>query len=181
MPDRDRKWLPEHLTDEVSPPGRASPDAWIIGRVADPDGDDDLWRIGGWEADDEPVDDTRRDMRPGEVVTFVYVVDLGEVDVTIDPDGGYAAHGPVPAEATHFWERGDTDTLACSLTEFADCYAENTLPGDLPDRIRVRMAQWSGEIPHRLLVEVGQAHFVPVAVNREMPGDPDHTTLTQED
>lgn len=69
-------WVPHALLDEVTPPGRPSPDAWIIAR---PDGS---W----WLSSDLHDDDTHATpLAAGQIVEFSALVDLPGVELKIGP------------------------------------------------------------------------------------------------
>jgi len=147
-----REWWPSDYADEVMPPGRESPSAWIRG----PRGD--TYELAGADDDIEGAerdDDHPRIVRPGEVIDFVWCESLGTVEVTIFPDGAHRVHGVVPAHATHFWLAGDPESLAHDIPSFVRRYRETE---DVPEPVRetVRLAQWSAEIPHVLIVTAAE-------------------------
>jgi len=72
----DAVWVPHDLLDEVTPPGRPSPDAWIIAR---PDGS--WWLSSGLDNDDTHA----TPLAEGQIVEFAALVDLPGVDLKIGP------------------------------------------------------------------------------------------------
>lgn len=158
-----RKWWPVDYADEVMPPGRDTPDGFIIMDNGRP--------MLGYALDEMSVTDRERDylnksIQVGEIVNFVCCDDLGEVVVEINADGSFIAQGPVPEQATSFMEIGNPNSLAESLPSYAQNVAE-LLRGDPPDSWpvvdRVRMACWSDEIPHKLTHAASGLHFEQVS------------------
>lgn len=143
-----RKWWPTAIVDEGMPEGRASPTDWIVRlddgfALADGDKDGEPWLV----------------VAIGDIVEFTFAVSRGEVAVTIHPDGGYEAHGPVPDDATYFWEHGDSYTAADTMAEFARFWAECASPSE-PERIDVAMNRWGEELFRLCLDPDGKPKFV---------------------
>lgn len=174
--DSERKWWPQSMLDESMPPSRQNPTDWIIARA------DDGWIVAGWEEHEgnENFGSGRETVRAGETMAFAWCEDRGTAEILIKEDGSYEIvldqpdlldpdrppdPTEIPADATHFWEPGDIDTLMDSMADFARCYAENEGGSALPMRVTVAMARWEDDIPHRLIVEDGQARFEPIAKN----------------
>lgn len=169
------QWWPTDYIDEVSPPGRASPSAWI----------ETIAGNGAQLAAADPVEDGG-DGAPGrtlvadETLTFVSREMLGMIAVTIRTDGTWmiGKRDPlefklldtVPAGTNAFWLAGDIsgDTLAESMDAFVAAYIELDLPDDPPTEpteVHVAMACDSDEQPFRLVIDGGKARFDPIAKN----------------
>ncbi|MGI3901258.1 MAG: hypothetical protein ACRYGP_13760 [Janthinobacterium lividum] len=108
-------------------------------------------------------------LTPGQTLPFAWVEDLGEVLVTIRPDGTYATQGIVPVGVTHFWFGGDSDTLADSLDEFVEAWREMNIALEDDEGISVRMSRWSdSEVPFRFEITESGARFVPVEMEASL-------------
>lgn len=154
----DREWVPEHLVDESFPSARAAPSDWIVGPAGD------VWLISAGDEDEmdpEDIDGARRRLRPGETLPFLWTQqDLGSFEVLIQPDGSYQTNGCIPSAATHFWVKGDTDTIADDLASFCKCYADGWSADGLPRWVTVEAYAWAElPIPHRLVVTAEGARF----------------------
>jgi hypothetical protein len=160
-----REWWPLEWADEVMPPSRPSPDGFIICA-------DGHWYLG-YAFDATYVNDHEKRyfsqaINAGDIVKFICCDELGSIDVTINPDGTFAADGSVPERATHFWEPGNFDTLGDTLAEFVRGYLDTCDPLDAPATVTVAMAWWSDGIPHKLTWTFeggphGKAVFVQVS------------------
>jgi hypothetical protein len=176
--DSERKWWPSELLDESMPAGRTSPTEWIIGRADKPGSS----IVAGWSGEVAAADSDpgRQIVAENEVIDFSWCEDRGEIDIVVEGDGSYeivpgqpdlldpdrpSRLAAVPADATHFWERGDSDTIADSMAQFANDRAEmaRECGDEFPLRLTVDMYHWSDDIPHRLVVEGGNPRFEPVA------------------
>lgn len=146
-----RMWWPSDWIDEINPPGRDTPDGFIIAA------DGHYWLGYSFDATDVSHQDKRYFSEPldaGQIVNFLCCDDLGEVDVTIMPDGTWSAAGPVPERATHFWVPFDSDTLSNSLPEFVEAWIGlGVTQQGKPDTVTVRMLWWSDPLPHKLTID----------------------------
>lgn len=152
-----RTWIPEAYLDEVTPPGRASPDAWIER------GDDGkLWIAPAWSSERTSP---RLPLEEGQVVGFYWCDEFGAVRVQFKDDGTFKPLGPVEPKATHFWGVGDPGSLADSLAAMAKTEAEHLKSTeDEYCLFDVQMATWADKaVQHRLVVERGAARFVQIA------------------
>ena len=143
-----REWWPADWADEVMPPGRSSPDDFLI----DAEGHYFLgYRLDATDVTEHEKRYFNRGLDCGDIIEFVCCDSLGHIEVTINPDGTYKTSDSVPERATHFWVPGDTDTLADSLSSFAECYAEND---DIKEPVTetVALAWWSERLPHKLTI-----------------------------
>lgn len=166
---RAREWWPLDWADEVMPHGRGAPDEFIV------DTGGHYWL--GYAFDAEGVSDFdkryySKALERDEIVNFICCDELGEVEVTINPDGTYSVSGDVPERATHFCKIGDPDTLIeGSLKEFVAAWHDMEPPSE-PVTIAVAMAWWSDALPYKLTLTYGaartpstiKASFVPVSV-----------------
>lgn len=147
-----REWWPELLLDEVMPPGRSDPSAWIIGAEGD------LYLISDGDAyDPEEKEGVLAHARIGDRLDFYSCDRLGDVEVTFNADGTFTPHGSIP---DHNWCRiaYDQDTMVDGLEELA----KNA--GDFAQRPfteTVQFARWSGRLPHELALVDGKPTFVP--------------------
>lgn len=159
MEKHARQWWPVSYADEVMPPGRATPDGFIV-RL------EGVLTLG-YDADEKLVDEQDRGFfnKPiaiGDIVNFICLDNLGAVEVEINADGSYTAHGDVPEAATSFMETGNPDSLADSLPEYAKNVADlfkGDDDADWPKRDDVRMARWSDEVPHKLIATADGPRF----------------------
>jgi len=154
----ERKWWPAEWADEAMPPGRASPNDFIINAEGH--------YFLGYALDAEDVDEfqkrffsTRID--PDDVIEFICCDDLGDVDVRIQPEG-FSIIGDVAEDATHFWQPGSNEMLAGSIKQFVEIYREN-YPID-SDPITLKMARWSDSIAHRFELSFEGQKITPAFV-----------------
>ena len=157
-----RQWWPNELVDEIMPPGRATPQAWLK-----PDASG-ITQIYG--DDDEKTVLAR--LEPGSVVEFLWMEKRGSVDIQLMPDGTWSlddsrdtgtidmftgqAAAPLPPsarieDANWFATAGDYETKMDSMDSFAGCYAEMDPfidPKGLP--VTVDMAFWSDPVKFRV-------------------------------
>lgn len=177
--DSERKWWPSELLDESMPAGRASPTDWITGPL--PDDPEGRFIVAGWDDEDAEEDAGRQIVGAGEAIGFTWSEDRGAIDILVKEDGSFEIIPGQPdllepnrpqglteiqADATHFWEPGDIDTMMDTMADFAREYAETEGGTALPMRVTVAMARWEDDIPHRLIVGAdGKPRFEPVAKN----------------
>lgn len=146
-----RKWWPDSILDEVMPSGKEEPSKWLfrLNDGAHAFGDTDLTDGGhGFER-----------VAEGATVGFSYSDDLGVVTLTLDADGTHRWSAPIPAETTHVWEIGDSDTLADSPDEFVQFMRE---AGETEGEYTVGLVHWSDSAPFRFTAEAGEPRFVRV-------------------
>lgn len=158
-PPVGRTWVPEHFLDEITPPGRATPEAWLT-EIPNAKG---RYRIEQRWPDDENPDGF--DVAVGDLVGFLACDDHGSVEVQIKRDGTYSVTGGVSASATHFCCLGDVDTLADSMEEFVKLYVDNWPHDSDAETETVCMATWSKIVRFRLLLEDGKPRFRQASVN----------------
>ncbi len=141
-----REWVPAEYVDEWTPPGHGSPDDFI---VREGDG-----FILGYLADAKGINDEERRqfnraIVPGDIVTFMFVDHLGEIEVAFRPDRTFDVKGVVPDEANWFWIAG-TDICGDSLEELAAQVREDAAADGATDT--VRMMRQGDEIPFKLVL-----------------------------
>lgn len=160
---KQRTWIPEAYLDEITPPGRPSPDAWLT-RL--PDGQ--ICIAKAWDFAEEGNEPIKLEI--GQTVGFYWCDELGEVKVQFKDDGTFAALGPVDAAATHFWAAGDPGSLAASLEEMSKFEAaqikQTKVDGQESEYsiCDVQTATWAEKaVYYRLVVERGAARFLQVA------------------
>jgi hypothetical protein len=136
--DAPQRWIPNDWLDEIIPPLRESPDAWIgqradgtpvlIGCYDGPIGEDEEQ---GWG---NPVD-----LRDGQEVAFTWCRELGGATVIVAADGTFTTDCDMPPEATWVWTagfvEGGGETIAECVTECG--LAEEPGPYDMG------FSQWS--------------------------------------
>ncbi len=127
------KWFPQDYVDEVSPPGRDSPEAWLIDT---PDG------AAIDKADPEGAVMTITD---GETIDFVTCEDLGTANLHLAPDG-HSLDRPEPAGAEQCCITGDFDALGDSLDGLVKWMRENDYD---PGVYEIAFYTWSNSIPLR--------------------------------
>ncbi len=137
------KWIPELFLDEVSPPARDTPEAWLR---RDPDG---VWRIDGDDCGAFCIVD-------GEIVAFMRLDEHGGATLTLTPTG-WNVSAPMPAEAKNVCalDGMQADTLSDSVHIVVERLRE--IGADDDD---FRLSYYSFvEIPLRFVA--GDARFVP--------------------
>jgi hypothetical protein len=147
-----RLWWPIEWADEVMPPGRDCPAAFL----QNVDGK----FILGYPLDDAAVSETDRrhhcqELKFGAVVKFFFCDDHGEVTLEIHSDCSFTVvAGAASDGATHFHEPGNSDTLASSILEFVQNHVEperESSSARWPQTVQVRMAYWSDEVAYKLM------------------------------
>lgn len=158
IPTNGLRWWPSDYIDEGMLPGMATPDAWLR-RMPNGDG----WTIASPYYDDAKEEIEREwkfePLANGQRVEFVFCQQLGTVDVTVNPDGTFEAHGPVNPDATWFWDddqRGDDCPAGDNIEEFAKFYVEGMRPTE-PTRVTVGCSHWSEGKTYSVKIEVDVA------------------------
>lgn len=158
-----RVWIPSAYVDEITPPGRSTPDDWIATRLGD------VCAIASCESD-RPADWA---VSVGQVIGFHCRDDFEDVEIQIERDGtSRVLNGSIDSRATHFYLACDPDSLASSMEEFVKQYVANDPDHDgahaaWPRRETVGVSWWSDELPHMLTInQDGQPHFAMTAAGR---------------
>jgi hypothetical protein len=167
LPERaapEHQWWPLEWADEVMPPGRSSPDGFLIYA----DGNYYL----GYALDAKDVSEKEkryfsRKIEPNEIVKFICCDRLGEINITINPDGTFITDAPAPVRANNFMIHDDPDTLAEDLETFVKNYV-GLEPPDRPTTETLACAWWSDELAHKLTLTYEgawppKANFIAVA------------------
>ena len=76
----NRKWLPNHYSDEVIPAPRISPTAWVVTR------EDGSWELAANEIADMPMPIP---LVEGEIVAFQWTEDFGTAELCFESDGSF--------------------------------------------------------------------------------------------
>jgi hypothetical protein len=106
-------------------------------------------------------DGTRRRVRIGETVPFLWRECRAGIEATIDGDGGLDMHGSVPRDATHFWIEGEEELAADTIEDLAALVGAM---GERLVRVRIRMCRWSPRpVGMRLHLSGGKPVLVPAA------------------
>lgn len=146
-----KKWVPSDYVDEITPPPRETPDAWI----------EDYGNLAA-------IDDAHppQPLAEGEIVNFSWVETLGSVTITIAEDGSWTSNPPIPetpeGACSHIWAPFDPDTMSFDVDSFASAMLENDGPGEIDAEIYA----WSIEnTPYRF--HAGRFVSVKEATERE--------------
>lgn len=133
-------WLPSELMDEMIPPTRPTPDAWIASL-------DD----GAPALDNGGEDDERRltKLQDGQIVSFQSLTDHGTAELTIRSATDWTANPSMPAAAKQVcamngWQ---IDSLSTSVAECVQAIMENEQ--GQPGEYELSYHTWSDDIPHR--------------------------------
>ncbi|WP_424363567.1 hypothetical protein [Methylocystis parvus] len=104
-----QKWWPEHFLDEVMPPGRDHPTAWIE-------------TIGGRACIAAPDDDREpRELKDGDLVRFQRCDDYGVIDLHLRPDGySLSQDPPKEAEQCCVLDGWNVETVAIDVAEMVE-------------------------------------------------------------
>ena len=148
----DRKWLPADYIDEVCPPGRDTPTAWIKRAAGD------RWILFG-DSLNEDDEDGRLSAAPGDFVQFQWYEDGGQVDVQLNGDGTYRVLGAVPAGDV-FRVQYEPDWIATTFEQCIEDWVD--LDPDDDSIITIDAVTWSDPIPFRLVVDAAGARFEQV-------------------
>lgn len=152
-----RRWVPEFLVDEVTPPPRETPDAWLPTECIS----------GRMIVADDLEDGPAVALTIGDTMEFAWVVDHGTIVFEIAADGTFTTDRPIPPEANSFLEIGDTDTLGEAAEVFARNWAESAFgygeETSMTVDVYVYVYQWGNNHVTFLLVETdGRAKFEEV-------------------
>jgi hypothetical protein len=168
----EREWFPAEWVDEVCPPSKATPDAFIVK-------DGDGWLLGYGQGDTgvhiNDADLYNQPLEVGDVVSFVSCDRYDDIEATLKRDGSYQLHGALPPDHNTIIVDGDIDTLH---EGFEALIAALKAPGDefhisnmiFPDgldenRVTLSFARWSDPLPHRFVVEDGKPAFHHTQIN----------------
>lgn len=168
-----REWYPTDWVDEVCPPSKGTPEAFIIienGKY-----------VLGYAPGDRGVDQEDRALfnQPlaiGDVINFVSCDRYDDVEATLRRDGSFDLHGALlPPEHNTIIVDGDIDTLQAG---FDALIAEIKNPGDEfhvshmifedgenEKRVTLSLARWSDSLPHRFDINDGKPVFRQMQLN----------------
>jgi len=109
----ERRWWPLAWIDEVSPPARPTPDAWLIDACGH-------YYLGyAFDAEDATDHEKRhfsRSIDGDEPVEFFFQDDLGDFELTVFADGRH--EGTPPDGANWFWQ-SEYDACGDTVAEIA--------------------------------------------------------------
>lgn len=137
----DRKWMPSEYADEVVPPPRPTPDAWIITLS------DGAHALAGGEPYGEDAGPGRA-LKEGDVVNFDWTENFGNRELTFhksDDGWKWTLDGDEPLAPPDGYmnvaEVGDWETAMPSLDEFAETYSDSGVEDG--ETITVTFYAWS--------------------------------------
>lgn len=143
-------FVPEEYMDEVTPPPRPSPDAWLLKTA------DGAWHLAA-EDDEAEGDVAGPPLADGDVVTFGRNRVWPRFTLTVTEDG-HRTSEPVDPGCTLFCVPGDPDTLSLDLSELAAILRDDAETESLVDGY-----DWSDPIPFLFKVgSDGAARFEPI-------------------
>jgi hypothetical protein len=145
-------WLPSDLMDEMIPPPRPSPDAWITSF------DDGAPALDRGE-DDETGRPRRSPLKDGEIVNFQSCTHYGCATLTLKAGREWSVDRPMPPEAENVcaMEGWQIDTLAPDVEGCAQALFDTDAE---PDDYELSYYTWSADIPHRF--DIASRKFKPV-------------------
>ena len=135
-----RAYLPHDYQDEVVPPPRATPTAWIEALPGD------VFALAPADDDAEPS----TFFQPGDVVAFDWTETYGSIVVTTAEDGTFTCDRPPDPRANCIWIAGDIDTLSESVESFVAEHASDGYRGP----VQLEQYAWSAR-PERYRFETG--------------------------
>ncbi len=117
----DKGVVPTVFVDEVTPPPRPHPDAWV-----------DFGPDGGFCLRTDDPDDGVHRLAHAEIVPFMRLYAWPHATLTFRENGGYTVEPPAPAGAEQVMIVGEPDTMAGDVGELVDFLRDNddALPGD---------------------------------------------------
>lgn len=145
----ERKWLPDEYSDEVFPPPRDSPDAWVRKMAADVYALDKNDLSAALDGEGHLIV-----LHDGDVLKFSWTEHFGLAEVTFGPDGIWTVDRQPPPECTQVMQPGDPDTVAYgsngeqALHEFVTAWVDNETPDEFMS-VDVIYYTWSDGIPFR--------------------------------
>jgi hypothetical protein len=125
----DGGFLPDDYMDEIVPPTRQSPDAWVT-RL-----DDGAYAL---DADSDMSGPTL--LSEGQIVKFCRLTNYGNAILTIGEDA-HTVEPPMPAEAENVMVLFDPDTLSPGVRELVENLRES--PHDLSESFELIYYTWS--------------------------------------
>ncbi|MBB3937904.1 hypothetical protein [Aureimonas phyllosphaerae] len=152
------QWTPKHLVDEVTPPPRDSPSAWIVGLAPA----STLYVIAGFD-DDAELGETATTCAVGETMMFKPYREFNSIYVTVQPDGSWDTSDPIRAEADHFADENG-DFIGGSVSEVISHFQSADERRNEVAEFRIHSYHWGNAKPFRLEIsaDTGKAHFNPV-------------------
>jgi hypothetical protein len=157
----ERLYWPAEWADEIMPPGKPSPDAFLVA-CAGP-----KWKLGyaaGEKMNDEETCQFAQPVAVGDVVEFIWSEDRGEATVQFSPDGSYRmVEGVEPGDYDCVRIAFDNDTINDSLAKLAAALSDSY---DFADPQLVQFARWNEPEPYRLESTANGPRFIALASGR---------------
>lgn len=111
----NRKWLPTDYSDEVIPPPRVSPTAWVVPQA------DGSWEMAANEIADYPQPIP---LVEGQIVSFQWTEDFGTAELCFETDGTFTldCDEPRAPDGGHMNVAidGDWETVSPSVEELVE-------------------------------------------------------------
>lgn len=141
-----REWWPADWLDEISPPGRSTPDQFVIRAHTHWLG----YAFGAEDVSEEQVRLYSRRLEDGDVVPFCCFDDLGTIVVKVAKDRSFTVAGHLDPKASWFWEEGNPEASGDTLEEVVRVIDDVGGFENYPVvEVTVRVGWWSPPIPHR--------------------------------
>lgn len=157
-----RLWWPEAFVDEVMPPGRATPDAWLT-RLSD-----GAHAIAGDE--ERELDPIR--LTEGMEVAFLQQDTLGRARLTFEDDGKVTWSPAPPPECNFLWDGEVEGVIADSPDEFVQFVREAGI-GEPGEWLIVHLLHIGARnLRCRFTALDGPARFVPLDAEPAPPAEP---------
>ncbi|GGF56416.1 hypothetical protein GCM10007301_15090 [Azorhizobium oxalatiphilum] len=150
------QWWPDSLVDEIVPPGHTDPAQWITRA------DDGAFRCGVLKGDPYFSDQEGQIVTDGDQIKFQRMTHLGVDNIILYPDGRFEPDDVQPTGANNVWERGDIETVADTMANFADGMREFAQPDGTP--FEVEFARWDDHLFTLRIVD-GQPRLEPVSTD----------------
>ena len=126
-------YIPSNLADEISPPPRETPDAWIVEK----DGLFFILALGDGEEDD---DDALEPLLTGAAVKFMRLETFPDARLMLEEDGTFTVDPPAPEGAEQVMIWGETDSMDDSVQNLV----ENFMPD--PGEHELQFYTWHDEV-----------------------------------
>lgn len=160
----DLEWFPADWVDEVCPPARSAPGDFIVPVT------------GGFELGYSEPDNAEMHNQPlkvGDVVQFVSLYRLPDIEANLRSDGSYDLFGTIPPSHNVVIVDGNIDTLQESFDaliaaikapadDWMDIKEMIFSEGETENRVTLEFADWSDPQPFLFEIVDGKPIFRPV-------------------
>lgn len=157
--DPPKRWMPAEWQDEIVPPARETPDAWIVSAA------DGVPMLAGCyhgplgeDPDLKPTDDqpwgSPRLLSDGEIVPFCFTRDWGSAELTVRDDGTWSVDREMPSQANCVAVSGEWETVSASIADLV----RNSDMRD-PETWTLAYYEWSEESP--FVFDAATRRFLP--------------------